>query len=115
VIAQRLIPMREGKGRVPAVEVMVVTSTIREYIIDPEKQPLIQQAIREGVSSHGMQSFDQSLMKLFSEGGISMEEALKNSSNPHEFSLRLKGIQATSDKTWENFEQVESVSSTEEI
>jgi twitching motility protein PilT len=106
VVAQRLIPLNEGKGRVPAVEVMVVTSTIREYIIDPEKTPLITQAIREGVSSHGMQSFDQSLMKLLSDGMISMEEALKNSSNPHEFSLRLKGIQATSDKTWETFEGV---------
>ncbi|MDD4856549.1 MAG: PilT/PilU family type 4a pilus ATPase [Candidatus Krumholzibacteria bacterium] len=104
VVAQRLIPVKEGKGRVPAVEVMIVTSSIREYIIDPEKTPLITQAIREGVSSHDMQSFDQSLMKLLSDGKISMEEALKNSSNPHEFSLRLKGIQATSDKTWETFE-----------
>jgi twitching motility protein PilT len=104
VIAQRLIPISGAKGRVPAVEVMIVTSTIREYIIDPEKTPLIAQAIREGVSSHGMQSFDQSLMKLLSDGHITMEEALKNSSNPHEFSLRLKGIQATSDKTWETFE-----------
>jgi twitching motility protein PilT len=104
VVAQRLIPLKEGKGRVPAVEVMVVTSSIREYIIDPDKTPLISQAIREGVSSHGMQSFDQSLMKLLTDGKISMEEALKSSSNPHEFSLRLKGIQATSDKTWETFE-----------
>ncbi len=108
VVAQRLIPLKEGKGRAPAVEVMVVTSAIREYIIDPEKAPLIQQAIREGVSSHGMQSFDQSLMKLLAEGKISMEEALKNSSNPHEFSLRLKGIQASSDKTWDTFESAET-------
>ncbi|MBN1165430.1 MAG: type IV pilus twitching motility protein PilT [Candidatus Krumholzibacteriota bacterium] len=108
VIAQRLIPKKEGQGRVPAVEVMIVTSTIREYIIDPEKAPLIQQAIREGVSSHGMQSFDQSLMKLLTDGLISMEEAMKNSSNPHEFSLRLKGIQATSDKTWNAFEGAET-------
>ncbi|OQX85798.1 MAG: type IV pili twitching motility protein PilT [Candidatus Latescibacteria bacterium 4484_7] len=105
VIAQRLIPLKEGKGRVPAVEVMIVTSTIRDYIIDPEKTSLIKQAIKEGVSSHGMQSFDQSLMKLYTEGLISMEEALKNSSNPHEFGLRLKGIQAASDNTWEGFEE----------
>ncbi len=107
VVAQRLIPIKDKKGRVPAVEVMVVTSTIREYIIDPDKTPLIQQAIREGVSSHGMQSFDQSLMKLFTGEKITMEEALRNSSNPHEFSLRLKGIQASSDKTWSTFEQTE--------
>jgi twitching motility protein PilT len=107
VIAQRLIPMKDG-GRVPAVEVMVVTSTIREYIIDPVKTPLIAQAIKEGVSSHGMQSFDQSLMQIYMEERITLEEALKNSSNPHEFNLRMKGIQATSDKTWDDFEGVES-------
>jgi twitching motility protein PilT len=115
VVAQRLIPLREGKGRVPAVEVMVVTSSIREYIIDPDKTPLISQAIREGVSSHGMQSFDQSLMKLLTDDKISMEEALKSSSNPHEFSLRLKGIQATSDKTWETFEGAAKSGSASEL
>ncbi|HSG27980.1 MAG TPA: hypothetical protein VLA34_05825, partial [Candidatus Krumholzibacterium sp.] len=112
VIAQRLIPVKEGKGRAPAVEVMVVTSAIREYISDPDKAPLIAQAIREGVSSYGMMSFDQSLMKLLSEEKISMEEALKNSTNPHEFSLRLKGIQASSDKTWDDFEGAEAKSGT---
>ena len=114
VVAQRLIPMKGG-GRIPAVEVMVVTSTVREYIIDPVKTPLIQQAIKEGVTSHSMQSFDQSLMQLFTEGAITIEEALKNSSNPHEFSLRMKGIQATSDKTWDDFEDVESTGAASDI
>jgi len=108
VISQRLIPLAEGAGRAPAVEVMVVTSTIRDYIIDPEKQELIKQAIKEGVSSHGMQSFDQSMMKLLTEGRISKEEALRNSSNPHEFELRLKGVQSASDKSWEHFEKAEA-------
>ena len=108
VIAQRLIPLKEGEGRVPAVEVMIVTSAIREYIIDPEKASLMQQAIREGVSSHGMQSFDQSLMKFISDDLITLEEAMKNSSNPHEFSLRLKGIQAASDTSWDSFEVAET-------
>ncbi|MBN2071361.1 MAG: type IV pilus twitching motility protein PilT [Candidatus Krumholzibacteriota bacterium] len=108
VIAQRLVPLKDGPGRAPAVEVMVVTSAIREYIIDPDKASLIQQAIREGVSSHGMQSFDQSLMRLLTGGYISMEEAMKNSTNPHEFSLRLKGIQASSDTSWDGFEGAEA-------
>jgi twitching motility protein PilT len=47
-------------------------------------------------------------MQLLTGGTISMEEALKNSSNPHEFALRLKGIQATSDKTWDTFEGAEA-------
>ena len=62
-----------------------------------------------------MQSFDQSLMQLFTEGAITIEEALKNSSNPHEFSLRMKGIQATSDKTWDDFEDVESTGAASDI
>ena len=108
VIAQRLIPVKDGEGRVPAVEVMVVTSAIREYIIDPDKASLMQQAIREGVSSHGMQSFDQALMGYITDGVITLEDALKNSSNPHEFSLRLKGIQAASDTSWDSFETAET-------
>ena len=68
----------------------------------------MQQAIREGVSSHGMQSFDQSLMKFISDDLITLEEAMKNSSNPHEFSLRLKGIQAASDTSWDSFEVSEA-------
>jgi len=108
VISQRLIPLAGKVGRAPAVEVMVVTSAIREYIIDPEKQELIKQAIKEGVSSYEMQSFDQSLMKLLTEGMISKEEALRHSSNPHEFELRLKGIQSASDNSWDQFEKVEA-------
>lgn len=112
VISQRLIPLAGKVGRAPAVEVMVVTSAIRDYIIDPEKQELIKQAIKEGVSSYGMQSFDQSLMKLLAEGMISKEEALRHSSNPHEFELRLKGIQSATDKSWDQFEKVEADSET---
>ena len=108
VISQRLIPLKEGPGRAPAVEVMVVTATIRDYIKDPEKTPLINQAIKEGVSSYGMQSFDQSLMKLLTDGLISKEQALKNSTNSHEFELRLKGVQSASDKSWEQFEGAKS-------
>jgi twitching motility protein PilT len=108
VISQRLIPLKEGHGRAPAVEVMVVTAAIRDYIKDPDKTPLIKQAIKEGVSSYGMQSFDQSLMKLLTEGLISKEQALKNSTNSHEFELRLKGVQSASDKSWDQFEGAET-------
>jgi twitching motility protein PilT len=89
---------------VPAVEVMVATATIRDCIINPEKTPLIVQYIREGVVQHKMQAFDQSLMDLYQKGLVSLEEALRASSNPHELMMRLKGIHATSDKTWDAFE-----------
>jgi twitching motility protein PilT len=107
VVSQRLITRADSKGLVPAVEVMVTTATIRECIINPEKTPLIQQCMREGVTLHKMQTFDQALMKLYQEGEITLAEALRASTNPHEFNLRLKGIQATSDQTWKGFEAKE--------
>jgi len=112
VISQRLIRSVDGSRRVAAVEVMVTTASIREYIRDPEKTPLIRQAIQDGVVQYGMQSFDQALMKLVSEGQITAEEAMRVSTNPHELSLRLGGIQASSDQTWSRFEKKEEAGST---
>jgi twitching motility protein PilT len=105
VICQRLIPRADAPGRIPAVEIMITTGTIRDCLVSADKTPLIQQAMREGVTQHQMQTFDQALMKLYQDGRISLEDALRASSNPHEFTLRLKGIQATSDQTWTGFEQ----------
>jgi twitching motility protein PilT len=107
VICQRLLPRADGSGMVPAVEVMVATGTIRECIINPEKTPLIAQSIREGVVQHKMQAFDQALMDLYQNGIITLEDALRASTNPHELTLRLKGIEATSDKSWDGFENKE--------
>jgi twitching motility protein PilT len=108
VISQRLIRRADGEGRIPAVEVMVSTGTIRDCLVTPEKTPLIQQVMREGVTQHQMQTFDQALMKLYQEGRITIDDALRASSNPHELTLRLKGIQATSDQTWTGFENQET-------
>ena len=105
VVALRLLPRSDVQGRVPAVEVMSVTATIREYLLDPDKTPLIKSAIQEGVAQYGMQTFDQAIMKLYSEEKISMETALRYCSNPTEFELRVKGIHATSDESWKPFEQ----------
>lgn len=104
VICQRLLPRADGNGMVPAVEVMVTTGTIRDCIINPEKTPLIVQYIREGVVQHKMQAFDQSLMDLYQKGMVTLDDALRASTNPHELMMRLKGIHATSDKTWDSFE-----------
>jgi twitching motility protein PilT len=98
----------DNQGMIPAVEVMITTGTIRECIIDPEKTPMIAHAIREGVVQHKMQAFDQALMALYQDGVVTLDEALRASSNPHELTLRLKGIEATSDKTWDGFETREA-------
>jgi twitching motility protein PilT len=105
VVAQRLVPRSDLEGRIPAAEVMLITATIREYLLDPEKTSLIKSAISEGVSQYGMQTFDQSLMRHYTEGRVSLENALRYCSNPNEFELRVKGIHATSDESWKSFER----------
>lgn len=105
VISQRLIPRAEGKGRVPAVEVMLTTSTIQDYLLSPEKTLMIKSAIQEGAKQYGMQTFDQSLMSLYRKGFITYESALQNSSNPSELELRFRGIHASSDTSWDAFEE----------
>jgi twitching motility protein PilT len=101
VVSQRLIARKDGAGRVPAVEVMVSTPTIREYVLDQEKTPLIHDIVAEGVTQYGMQTFDQSVMWLLQQGLITEDEALKNANNPNELSLKLKGISGTSDRVWQ--------------
>ena len=68
VISQRLIPKADGKGRAPAVEVMISTAFIRDCIVDKEKTHLIHGAIAPGTSQYGMQTFDQSIFGLFRAG-----------------------------------------------
>jgi len=57
--------------------------------------------------SYGMQTFDQSLMALLQANLISLEEALRQASNPDDFMLRIRGISSTSDLTWNDFEKTE--------
>ena len=97
VISQRLMPKADGKGRVPAVEVMISTAFIRDCIVDKEKTHQIPGAIASGTSQYGMQSFDQSIFSLFEQGLVSYEEALRWASNVDEFKLRVQGISTTSD------------------
>jgi twitching motility protein PilT len=102
VISQRLVPRADGQGRVPAVEVMVATQTIKESIIDPEKTRRIHDVIAAGTSQYGMQTFDQSLAALCREKLISQEEALRWCSNPDDFALKMSGVQSTSDLALED-------------
>ena len=105
VISMRLIPRSDGKGRVPAVEVMVNTEAVRECLLDATRSSNLRSLIAEGVSQYGMQTFDQSLMDLYRRNWISLEEAMRHASMPTEFALRVKGIHASSDATWTAFEQ----------
>lgn len=107
VISQRLVPRADGKGRVPAVEVMVSTARVRELIDDKEKTKLLRDTIQNGYETYGMQTFDQSLMKLLNNELITFDEALRQSSNPDDFKLKYSGISSTSDLTWDQFSKDE--------
>ncbi len=110
VISQRLVPRADGKGRVPAVEVMVSTARIRECIADKDRSKELPDAIAKGFTTYGMQTFDQSLMSHVKRGLVTYDEALTHVANPDDFALRYKGIASTSDGTWDDFEKEESAS-----
>jgi twitching motility protein PilT len=107
VISQRLVPRADGKGRVPALEVLVTTARVRECIADKDRTKELHDAIAKGFTTYGMQTFDQSLMPLVKQNLVTYEEALKHVSNPDDFALRFRGISSTSDGTWEDFDKAE--------
>ena len=104
-ISMRLIPKKDGQGRVPAIEVMINTPYIAECIRDREKTGLIRDAISAGVSQYGMQTFDQSIYHLYKEGYISYEQGLRYSSSPDNFKLRVMGIRSTLDVAMDDMEK----------
>ena len=106
VISQRLIPRIDGAGRAPAVEVMVSTPFIRDCIVDRDKTHLIQDAIAQGTSQYGMQTFDQSIFRLYQQQLISGEHALRWASNVDELKLRMQGIRSTADAARDEMERI---------
>jgi twitching motility protein PilT len=106
IISMRLLPRADGLGRVPAVEILISTGYIRDCIENKEKTKLIRDAINQGTSQYGMQTFDQSLYLLYKNGLITLEEALRRATNPDEFKLKIQGIQSTADISREEMEGV---------
>lgn len=86
IISQRLLPKADGKGRVPALELMVMTKRIRDMLLDPNLTFKITEAIKEG-DYYGMKTFDQSLLELYKSGMITLQDAASIASNPHDFKL----------------------------
>ena len=109
VVSQRLMKSARGTSRVPAVEVLISTPLIRDYILHEEKTSQVRDAIAAGTSQYGMQTFDQSLFYLYQSELITLEEALRGSTNPDEFRLRLAGIQNTTTSSREEMEKSSGV------
>jgi twitching motility protein PilT len=86
VISQRLVPTMDGKGRAAACEILTMTGRVRDMIFDANETGKLGEAIADG-SYYGMQTFDQALLHLHREGQVSMQDALKAATHPHDFKL----------------------------
>jgi twitching motility protein PilT len=86
VISQRLVPTPDGDGRVATCEVLRMTGRVRDMILNPDETGRLPEVISEG-GYYGMQTFDQALLAHVQAGRVSMEEALKAATHPHDFKL----------------------------
>jgi twitching motility protein PilT len=90
VISQRLLPCIKG-GRVPAVEILIVTAHVRKMIEENNSQG-ITQACAKG-QFYGMMTFNQSLVKLFKDGLVKEEDVMEAATSPDDLKLALRGIE----------------------
>jgi twitching motility protein PilT len=96
VISQRLLPRKDGSGRVLAAEVMVVTGTIRDCIMDPARLEEMRDLIADGRTTYGSQTFDQHLMELVHTDRVDYEVAKSAASNPGDFELKMNMLSGRS-------------------
>jgi twitching motility protein PilT len=91
VVSQRLLRGAAG-GRVPAVEILVVTTLVKQSIEKNQLQDITDAMTKGGY--YGMQTFNQSLVKLAKAGLVREEEVLAAATNPDDVKLALRGIQS---------------------
>ena len=97
IVSQRLLPRADGRGMIPAVEIMISSQRIRSLISDPKRTGEVVDAIREGAHPYGMISFDQSLADLVQRNLVTYETALNAASNPDDFALFFRGVSSGGD------------------
>jgi twitching motility protein PilT len=103
IVCQRLLTRSDMLGRAPALEILVSTAAVRDYIVNQDKTSSIPDLIEQG-EQYGMITFDQSIMHLYKSGMISFEEAMNQCTNPDDFDLRVKGITGASER-WQSGEE----------
>ena len=96
VVSQRLLPRADGHGRAAALEVLICTGFARDLIKDANRTPELHDYIQESREQYGMQTFDQHLMDLVSDGTVTYETAVATSSNPADFELKMKTLRRRS-------------------
>ena len=106
-ISQRLIKVKGGKGRVPAIEVLISTPLVKDIILDSSRFGELREVIEKGYLSYGMQTFDQSIFQLYKDGHITAKEAMENASNPEDLKLRMEGVTTAGGGDWGSFDKDE--------
>ena len=89
IMSQRLLPRKDGRGRIPAVEVLVMNGRIHDLILDPERTHEIHDIVAES-GFYGMQTFDQALLSLYRSGLVMLEDAMNAATNSHDFQIALQ-------------------------
>lgn len=97
IVSQRLLPRKDDKGRIPAVEVLVMNGRIHDLILNEDQTHLIHDIVAES-GFYGMQTFDQALLALYRSGLVKLEDAMSAATNSHDFqiALRQEGLQPVS-------------------
>ena len=88
LVSQRLIPLKEGKGRAAAIEIMLNSPLIADLIFKGEVHEI--KEIMKKSRELGMQTFDQALFDLYEAGKISYEDALRNADSVNDLRLKIK-------------------------
>jgi twitching motility protein PilT len=88
IVSQRLVRTPDGKGRVAVCEIMVMTGRVHDMILDPKQTGMLSEVVAEG-GYYGMQTFDQHLLEHLQAGRITMEDAVRAASSPHDFKLMV--------------------------
>src|SRR5690349_23686583 len=88
IVSQRLVPTADGKGRVACCEILVMTGRVHDMILDPKLTGQLPEVIAEG-AYYGMQTFDQHLLQHLHAGRITMDDAMRVATSPHDFKLMV--------------------------
>jgi twitching motility protein PilT len=92
ILSQRILPLVDGVGRCVAMEIMLGTRTVKDFIVEGKPLKDLTRLIEECYDQYGMQTFDQALYDHHENNKISMEVALANATSPKDLKLRFQGL-----------------------
>ena len=101
VVSQRLVPTKDGQGRIAACEIMRASLRIKELIQDPERSHEIPESMEQTHVTLKTQTFDQALMQLLKAGKITYDTALAYANSPDDLALKISGVSGSSDSDFD--------------